>query len=99
MAANLHLGDESKLRMPNPFERINLQAWRQIQAGDVAPGAGSGDAYREVALESIAERGVWQVRSSFHPESDGEDRALAESLRSDGQRMPVLLVESEEAGT
>jgi ParB family chromosome partitioning protein len=98
MAAELHLGDESKLRMPNPFERMNLQAWRQIQAGEVVHAASSPDEYREVLLEAIAERGAWQVRARFDPEGDTEDKALVESLQADGQRMPVLLVESGEPG-
>jgi ParB/RepB/Spo0J family partition protein len=98
MAAELHLGDETKLRMPNPFVRIDMQALRQAQANlaDHAPAAT--DEYCEVRLDAIVGDSPVQVRAAFDPDGDDEDRALVESLRSDGQRLPVLLAESDATG-
>jgi ParB/RepB/Spo0J family partition protein len=98
MTANLHLGDETKLRMPNPFAKIDMQALRQAQASQAESAPATTEEYREVRLDAIDGDSPMQVRAAFDPDGDDEDRALVESLRSDGQRLPVLLAESDATG-
>jgi ParB/RepB/Spo0J family partition protein len=89
MTTDLYLGDESKIRMPNGFAgRLNVQELMLAQA------SGNGEEYREVSLEAIVGQSPMQVRSAFDREGDTEDRALVESLKTDGQRVPVLLVDA-----
>jgi ParB/RepB/Spo0J family partition protein len=87
MPATLHLGDESKLRPPRAFAHLR-------PGHGLAPLAvtGAGEPYREVRLDAIAGESPLQTRRPFDPQDD-EDAALIVSLSSDGQRVPVLLVE------
>jgi len=47
-------------------------------------------------LDTITGESPLQVRAPFDPGHDEDDGALLESLESDGQRVPVLLVEASE---
>ncbi|MCC7359621.1 MAG: ParB/RepB/Spo0J family partition protein [Anaerolineales bacterium] len=49
---------------------------------------------RMVRLNAIAGESPMQVRAAFSPDTDEQDRALLESLASEGQRVPVLLLET-----
>jgi len=98
MTADLHLGDETKLRMPNPFVKIDMQALRHTQASQAGHIPATTEEYREVRLDAIVGDSPMQVRAAFDPDGDDEDRALVESLQNDGQRLPVLLAEWETTG-
>ena len=50
--------------------------------------------YRLVRLSAVVGASPMQMRAPFDPESDEQDRSLMESLASDGQRLPVLLLEN-----
>jgi len=50
--------------------------------------------YRLVRLSEIGGASPLQLRAPFDPDADEQDRSLLESLASDGQRLPVLLLES-----
>src|SRR5437667_352449 len=50
--------------------------------------------YLNIELRQIIGASPLQVRAPFDPEADEQDRALLDSLASDGQRLPVLLLES-----
>ena len=50
--------------------------------------------YRLVRLSEIVGASPLQLRASFDPDADEQDRSLLESLASDGQRLPVLLLEN-----
>jgi len=91
MAAELQLGDESKLHMSNPFERRNLKTLLPKSAEQDIVGQ---DEYRDVPLAAINGQSGMQVRAAFDIDHDDEDRALVESLTSDGQRVPVLLAQT-----
>ncbi|MCC6190649.1 MAG: ParB/RepB/Spo0J family partition protein [Anaerolineales bacterium] len=93
MTTELYLGDESKLRMPRRYNQLPARARRSAPVGAPAPVIGDGEEFREVPLGEIAGQSPMQVRAGFDPEGDAEDQALVESLKSDGQRLPVLLVE------
>jgi ParB/RepB/Spo0J family partition protein len=93
MATELILGDETKLRMPNPFDRVDLLALRQTREANTVLAPVIGEQYREVRLEAVVGDSPVQLRAAFDPDNDTEDRALLESLSSDGQRLPVLLAE------
>ncbi len=56
-----------------------------------------GEDYRSVQLAAITAASPMQTRALFAPERDEEDQALVNSLRADGQRVPVLLAEIEDA--
>lgn len=49
--------------------------------------------YRLVRLSAIVGESPMQMRAPFDPDADEQDRSLLESLASDGQRLPVLLLE------
>ena len=53
-----------------------------------------GPHYLTIELRAIVGANPLQVRASFDPEADEQDRALLNSLDSDGQRLPVLLLEN-----
>src|SRR5688572_28090809 len=94
MSTDLYLGDESKLRMPNPYGHLNVQELLLARGGQPGQAAGNGEEYRQVPLTAIAGQSPMQVRAAFDPEADAEDQALVASLKVDGQRVPVLLVEA-----
>ncbi len=54
----------------------------------------AGPHYLNVELRTIVGASPLQVRAPFNPEADEQDQALLASLESDGQRLPVLLVEN-----
>jgi ParB/RepB/Spo0J family partition protein len=91
MAANLHLGDESKIHISNPYEQLNLKALRPTSPSHDAI---SHDHYQEVPLTHIVGHSPMQTRTAFDPDQDDEDRALVDSLASEGQLVPVLLAQS-----
>ncbi len=91
MTAELQLGDESKLHMSNPFERRNL---RTLLPKPTETDTLGQDEYRDVPLPAISGQSGIQVRAAFDVDHDEEDRALVESLTSDGQRVPVLLAQT-----
>ena len=91
MTAELQLGDESKLHMSNPFERRNLKTLLPKPTETDTLGQ---DEYRDVPLSAISGQSGIQVRAAFDVDHDEEDRALVESLTSDGQRVPVLLAQT-----
>ena len=95
MSTDLYLGDETKLRMPNRLGRLNVQELLSAQANQPAQPAGNADEFREVPLEDVVVGpGMTLVRTGFDSADDAEDQALVESLKTDGQRVPVLLVEA-----
>ncbi len=53
-----------------------------------------GEQYVEVPPALIVGHSRAQTRAGFDPELNDEDRALVESIRSEGQRIPVILRES-----
>lgn len=94
MPAQLTLGDESKIKMPNlfggkvstPAALTDVQSSRPIV----------GEQYRSVKLSSIVRRSPLQTRAPFDPEQDEEDRALVEYVQENADKLPpVLLVEIE----
>ncbi len=91
MTANLHLGDESKIYLSDPYERLGLKSRRPMPS---APGAAGQDHYREVPLADIAGQRPAQTRAAFDPQNDDEDQALIDSLASEGQLVPILLAKS-----
>ena len=93
MPTQLHLGDESQIKMPDVFGRTNAAALRHAQAAAELSAPIPGERYRDVKLNVITGESPLQLRACFDPEHDEEDRALVESLESDGQRVPVLLLE------
>jgi ParB/RepB/Spo0J family partition protein len=91
MTANLHLGDESKLHLSNPYGRLNLKSRHPLPSNG---GAAGQDHYREVPLADIVGQHPMQTRAAFDPHHDDEDQALVDSLASEGQLVPVLLAQS-----
>ncbi len=94
MPAQLTLGDESKIKMPNlfggkvstPTALTDVQSSRPIV----------GEQYRSVKLSSIVKRSPIQTRAPFDPEQDEEDQALVEYVQENADKLPpVLLVELE----
>jgi ParB family chromosome partitioning protein len=94
MTTELYLGDESKLRMPNRFGRQNTPALHLAHGTQASQTVADGEELRQVPLTAVAGQSPLQVRAAFDPDADTEDRALADSLKADGQRVPVLLVEA-----
>lgn len=97
MSAKLHLGDESKIQMPDIFAGVDLQGLRQAQGGPRNSAPIIGEDYRQVRLAAITQRSPIQTRAPFDPEHDEDDLALVASLESEGQRQPVTLAEIEGA--
>jgi ParB/RepB/Spo0J family partition protein len=84
------LGNE-RVRAPDPFgERGPLASPPATATRPVL-----GEDYRLVPLSAALSASPLQTRAPFAPETDEDDRALLESLRADGQRLPILLVEAE----
>ena len=63
MAAKLHLGDESKIQMPNAFGSLNVQALRQAQGGAKTSAPVIGEQYREVRLSAVVGESPIQSRT------------------------------------
>lgn len=97
MSATLHLGDESKIQMPDVFAGLDLQGLRQAHAGPRSSAPIIGEDYRQVRLAAVTQRSPIQTRAPFDPEYDEDDQALVASLESEGQRQPVTLAEIEGA--
>jgi ParB/RepB/Spo0J family partition protein len=95
MATKLHLGDESKIQMPDMFADLNLEELRRQQAVPSSSAPVIGEDYREVRLSAITQRSPVQTRASFDPEHDEEDKALVASLESEGQKQAITLAEIE----
>jgi len=94
MPTQLHLGDESQIKMPNPFGKLNREALRHTQALAHTSTPVTGEQYRQIKLNAISGESPLQTRAPFDPEHDGEDQALLDSLASDRQRVPVFVVET-----
>lgn len=94
MPTQLQLGDESQIKIPNPFGNLNREALRHAQALAHTSAPVTGEQYRQIKLSAISGNSPLQTRAPFDPEQDDEDRALLDSLASDGQRVPVLVVET-----
>lgn len=94
MPAQLTLGDESKIKVPNPFG--GKPAAPSALAGTSASKPVMGEQYRVVKLTSIVRRSPVQTRAPFNPEGDEDDQALVEYVRERADKLPpVLLVEIE----
>jgi ParB/RepB/Spo0J family partition protein len=94
MPAQLTLGDESKIKMPNLFggKASTPAALTDVQSSRPIVG----EQYRIVKLSSIVRRSPLQTRAPFDPEKDEEDRALVEYVQESADKLPpVLLVEIE----
>jgi len=94
MPAQLTLGDESKIKMPNLFggKASTPAALTDVQSSRPIVG----EQYRSVKLSSIVRRSPLQTRAPFDPEQDEEDRALVEYVQESADKLPpVLLVEIE----
>jgi len=94
MPSQLYFRDESKIKMPNIFENVDRAGLRKAQALAQTSAPVKGEQFREVKLSAVVGDSPLQMRAPFSPEHNDEDRALVESLASDGQRVPVLLVET-----
>src|SRR6266851_5557503 len=57
-------------------------------------GQAAGPHYLTIELHAIIGASPLQVRAPFNPEADEQDQALLDSIASDGQRLPVLLLEN-----
>ena len=93
MPAKLHMGDESKIQMPNAFSPVSVEKLRRAQGLVQTSTPVIGEQYRAVKLSAVVGESPLQVRTLFDPEHDDDDRALVDSLGGDGLRVPVLLVE------
>ena len=93
MPAKLHLGDQSKIQMPNAFSPVSVEKLRSAQGLVQSSTPVIGEQYRAVKLSAVVGESPLQVRALFDPEHDDDDHALVDSLVSDGQRVPILLVE------
>jgi ParB/RepB/Spo0J family partition protein len=86
-------GRFAPIHTPDVFGRGGADAVRKAQAALPV----IGEPYRSVKLGAIVRDSPLQLRAPFDPEHDEDDAALLESLASDGQRVPVLLVETPES--
>jgi len=93
MPAKLHLGDESKIQMPNAFGTVSVAKLRAAQGLVQTSTPVIGEQYRAVKLNAVVGESPLQMRIPFDPEHDDDDRALVDSIAGDGLRVPVLLVE------
>ena len=80
-------------QMPNPFSKASQARLEQARAMAQASKVILDEQYREVRLSAVVGESPLQARAPFAPEQD-DDQALLESIASDGQRVPVLLVET-----
>jgi ParB family chromosome partitioning protein len=92
VTAKSQLGNDH-IHMPDPFAHLNLAATARAAPEATSSTPVMGEDYRAVQLAAITQASPLQTRRSFDPGQDDEDRALVESLRAEGQRLPVLLVE------
>ncbi len=95
MTAKLHLGDESKIQMPDLFSSLTLDELPTAEAGLPSSAPVIGEDYREVRLSVITQQSPIQTRAPFDPENDDEDQALVASLEAEGQKQPITLAEVE----
>lgn len=91
MATKLHLGDESKIQVPDLFAGVTLDTDSSSQLGLTTSTPVIGEDYREVRLGAITQRSPIQSRAPFDPEHNDEDQALVVSLETEGQKQPITL--------
>lgn len=84
--AKLTLGNDAAIQTADPFRAVDGARLRQGPAPQP-----TGKQLRIVRLDAIVGDSPIQTRGPFDPEHDEEDRLLAESLREEGQRLPVEL--------
>jgi ParB/RepB/Spo0J family partition protein len=78
---------------PNPTDARATAASLRHAALPPQPDPIDAPQYRQVRLGAIVGTNPMQMRAPFDPDADEQDRSLMESLASDGQRLPVLLLE------
>lgn len=90
------IANDPRIQMPNTFSKASQARLEQARAIAQTSKAIIGEQYRDVLLSAVVGDSPLQSRAPFDPEHDDDDRALVESITSDGQRVPVLLVEMPE---
>jgi ParB family chromosome partitioning protein len=95
MTTRKPLVTDERVHMPDPFAPVSAVT----SAATLVTHPVLGEDYRLVPLVVAIESSPLQTRAAFDPEHDEDDHALLESLRAEGQRVPVLLVEMSETSS